>query len=128
MKYFEESIRPWGRYQKFFQDEKIWIKYLQVTPQSRLSLQKHQYRSEKWIIVDGQGLAVIEDKTVKVGPGSVVDIPLGAVHRMCNPSGSTLTFIEVAFGESLTEEDIIRLEDDYHRIDMDESNLKFISG
>jgi mannose-6-phosphate isomerase-like protein (cupin superfamily) len=116
MDYLQENLRPWGRYQKFFQNDRIWIKYLEVLPYSRLSLQKHQHRREKWIIVEGRGLAVIDDQTIEVSPGQMVDIPLGAVHRMCNPHGSVLNFVEVAFGEDLTEDDIIRLQDDYGRI------------
>jgi len=116
MQYLEESTRPWGRYQKFFHDEVIWVKRLEVYPRSRLSLQKHQYRFEKWIIVEGQGLAVIDDQQITVTPGMVVDIPLGSVHRMCNLYDDPLVFIEVAYGDYLGEDDIIRLKDDYNRV------------
>ena len=115
MKYLEESLRPWGKYQKIYQESGVWVKRLEVAPKGRLSLQKHQYRSEKWIIVHGQGLAIIDEKEVPVNPGSVVDIPLGAVHRIGNPYEQPLVFIEVACGEYLGEDDIIRIQDDYTR-------------
>ena len=57
---------------------------MEVDPKKRLSLQKHQYRTEKWIIVHGQGLAIINDEEIPVFPGSVVDVPLGAIHRIGN--------------------------------------------
>ncbi len=115
MKFLEESLRPWGKYQKFYQEEGVWVKRVEVNPKGRLSLQKHQHRSEKWIIVAGQGLAIVESKEIPVKPGVVVDIPLGAVHRIANEGEELLVFIEVACGKHLTEDDIIRLQDDYAR-------------
>jgi len=111
----EESIRPWGKYQKFYQEDGVWVKRVEVNSKSRLSLQKHQHRSEKWIIVAGQGLAIVESKEIPVSPGVVVDIPLGAIHRIGNTGEDRLVFIEVACGKHLSEEDIIRIQDDYAR-------------
>ncbi|MBF0503880.1 MAG: phosphomannose isomerase type II C-terminal cupin domain [Candidatus Omnitrophica bacterium] len=115
MKFLEESTRPWGKYQKFYQENGVWVKRVEVIPKGRLSLQKHQYRSEKWIIVHGQGLAIVNDQEIPVFPGSVVDVPLGALHRIGNPYELPLAFIEVACGEYLGEDDIIRIQDDYAR-------------
>lgn len=115
MKYLEESERPWGKYQKFYQEDGVWVKRVEVNPKSRLSLQKHQYRSEKWIIVSGQGLAIVDDQEIPVKPDVVVDIPLGAVHRIGNTGKGQLVFIEVACGKYLEEDDIIRVQDDYVR-------------
>lgn len=110
------SERPWGHYQKLFEESGVWVKRVEVKPQARLSLQKHSHRSEKWIIVRGQGLALVNDKEIRVKHGSVVDVPLGAVHRIGNTGKDTLVFIEVACGDYLSEDDIIRLQDDYNRI------------
>jgi len=116
MKFLEQAERPWGKYQKFYQEEGVWVKRVEVNPKSRLSLQKHQHRSEKWVFVAGEGLAIIDGKEIPVTVGTVVDIPLGAVHRIGNTSSAhKLVFIEVATGKHLSEEDIIRLQDDYAR-------------
>ncbi len=111
----EKAVRPWGMYQKFYQESGVWVKRVEVNPKARLSLQKHQHRSEKWVFVSGQGLAIVDDKEIPVSPGSVVDIPLGAVHRIGNSRNEPLVFIEVATGSILKEEDIIRIQDDYNR-------------
>lgn len=111
----EKSNRPWGVYEKFYQENGVWVKRVEVNPKCRLSLQKHQYRSEKWIFVHGEGIALVNDQQIPVSPGSVVDIPLEAVHRITNTSNHPLVFIEVATGQTLTEEDITRLQDDYQR-------------
>lgn len=109
------SVRPWGRYHILFQEPGVWVKRVEVKPDARLSLQKHAKRSEKWIVVNGRGLAVVNDREISIAPGSVVDIPLGAVHRIGNTGKDLLVFIEVATGSYLGEDDIIRLQDDYQR-------------
>jgi len=107
--------RPWGKYFKLFQEPGVWVKRVEVKPNSRLSLQKHTKRSEKWIIVKGTGIASVNDKEIPVKPGTTVDIPLEAVHRIGNTGNDQLVFIEVATGEYLGEDDIVRLQDDYLR-------------
>ena len=111
----EISKRPWGQYHKFHQEPGVWVKRIEVNPKARLSLQKHEHRSEKWIIVAGKGLAIVDDNQIPVEPGVVVDVPLGAIHRIGNTGEDLLVFIEVACGKHLTEEDIIRIQDDYAR-------------
>ena len=107
--------RPWGHYIKLFEESGVWVKRVEVKPGARLSLQKHNHRSEKWNIVTGTGEVVIDNKTIPVSSGSVVDVPLGAVHRIANTGSEKLTFIEVACGDFLSEDDIVRLQDDYQR-------------
>lgn len=111
----EETIRPWGKYQKFYQEDGVWIKRVEVNPKSRLSLQKHKHRSEKWIVVAGSGTVTVNKKNTKVKFGAVVDVPQGAVHRIANTGTKKLVFIEVACGKTLSEDDIIRIQDDYAR-------------
>ena len=107
--------RPWGVYHKIFQESGVWVKRVEVRPGERLSLQKHNHRSEKWIIVSGEGIVVVNNLTVTVAAGSIVDIPVHVIHRMANIGKKPLVFIEVACGKKLTEEDILRLQDDYAR-------------
>lgn len=107
--------RPWGNYRKLFQEQGVWVKRVEVNPGARLSLQKHEHRSEKWIFVAGTGIAIVDDNEIPVKSGSVVDVPLGAVHRIGNTGKVALVMIEVACGDYLSEKDIIRLQDDYHR-------------
>ena len=109
------SERPWGHYIKFLEEEGVWVKRVEVKPGARLSLQKHSHRSEKWNIVTGEGVVTIDNKEIPVKAGSVIDVPLGAVHRIANTGVTKLVFIEVACGDWLSEEDIIRIQDDYNR-------------
>ena len=72
----------WGHYIKFLEEDGVWVKRVEVKPGARLSLQKHHHRSEKWNIVTGQGLVTLDETEIVVGPGSIIDVPLGAVHRI----------------------------------------------
>ncbi|MCA9394764.1 MAG: phosphomannose isomerase type II C-terminal cupin domain [Candidatus Omnitrophica bacterium] len=105
--------RPWGHYIKFLEEEGVWVKRVEVKPGARLSLQKHFHRSEKWNVVTGSGEVTLDDKIVKVQAGSVIDVPVGTVHRIANTGTVKLVFIEVACGKLLSEDDIERLQDDY---------------
>jgi mannose-6-phosphate isomerase-like protein (cupin superfamily) len=107
--------RPWGSYIKFLEEDGVWVKRVEVKPGCRLSLQKHSYRSEKWNIVSGKGIVTLDSKEIPVERGSVLDVPLGAVHRIANTGTEKLIFIEVACGDHLSEDDIIRIQDDYNR-------------
>jgi mannose-6-phosphate isomerase-like protein (cupin superfamily) len=108
--------RPWGKYEVLYKDDHTQVKRLEVKPGLRFSLQKHLKRSEKWIITAGSGIATVDDKRITVEPGSFVEIPLGAVHRLENTGSQLLTFIEVQFGSYLGEDDIIRFQDDFGRV------------
>lgn len=109
------SQRPWGHYEKLFQETGVWVKRVELNPKSRISLQKHNKRSEKWIVVRGEGLAVVNDSEFPLTKGSVVDVPLGSIHRIGSTGEAPLVFIEVACGDYLGEDDIERLHDDYAR-------------
>ena len=113
------TTRPWGNYRMLFEEPGVWVKRVEVKPKSRLSLQKHTRRSEKWVVVSGRGLAVVDGGNIAVKPGVVVDVPLGVIHRIGNTGKALLVFIEVACGRYLGEDDIIRFEDDYNRCSLD---------
>ena len=69
------SERPWGSYIKFLEEAGVWVKRVEVEPGARLSLQKHDHRSEKWNIVSGVALVTIDGKETTVEAGSIIDVP-----------------------------------------------------
>lgn len=86
-----------------------------MIPGARLSLQKHHYRSEKWNIVSDRGIVTLNGHEITVDPGSIMDVPVGAIHRIANICKTKLVFIEVACGDNLSENNIDRIVDDYAR-------------
>ena len=49
--------------------------------------------------------------------GETVDIPVGAAHRIENAGADQLIFVEIMRGDYLGEDDIVRLEDDFGRVE-----------
>ena len=110
-----EDHRPWGYYKILADNDRYKNKEIVVFPQKRLSLQRHQRRSEHWYIIDGRAEITIDDKTFVLAPGQSVDIPKGALHRIANPGSENVRFIEVQTGDYFGEDDIERIEDDFGR-------------
>src|SRR4051812_5564393 len=90
--------RPWGSYQILTEEKNYKVKKIVVLPKKRISLQKHKYRAEHWIIVKGKGIATLNDKQVPVQYGSVIDVKKGSAHRIENIGEIDLEFIEVQTG------------------------------
>ncbi|MAZ79999.1 MAG: mannose-1-phosphate guanylyltransferase/mannose-6-phosphate isomerase, partial [Gammaproteobacteria bacterium] len=91
-------------------------KEIKVFEKSKLSLQKHNNRSEFWQIVKGESKITIENKEYYLKEKEYIYIPNNTIHRIENIGKEDLIFIEIQLGENLKEEDIIRLEDDYGRV------------
>ena len=111
------EIRPWGGFEVLYEDDTCKVKKIGVNPNSRLSYQYHNHRRECWTVTSGLLTIVLDDDIVERKVGESIKIPLGAKHRAWNRSDEPVTFIEVQTGESFEEEDIVRLEDDYSRVD-----------
>ena len=107
--------RPWGTYTTLMRSDTDLIKKLLVHPHMRLSLQYHNHRSEHWVVVKGEAEVTNGDVISVVKTGESTFIPKGCLHRLANESDEVLEVIEVQQGDVLTEEDIVRVEDDYRR-------------
>lgn len=108
--------RPWGSWAVLFEAEGVKVKLIEVRPGQRLSLQYHHYRSERWVCVGGRADAVIGDRTLELALHDTAVIAAGEIHRLGNSGRDPVFIVEVQLGEVLSEEDIVRLEDDYHRV------------
>lgn len=108
--------KPWGYYLNLNTDDGYKVKKIVVNPGCKLSLQKHEHRSEHWIVSKGTANVINGDDTVIVKEKGAVFIPQQNVHRVENIGDTPLHIIEVQFGDILEEGDIVRLEDDYGRL------------
>ena len=118
-KYFKKKnvyYRPWGRYVNLFEGKGFLIKELFVKPKGILSLQKHYHRAEHWLVTQGRPKITLNKEKFSKKPNESIFIPLGAVHRIENPSNKPVKIIEAQVGSILKENDIVRYEDIYGRI------------
>jgi len=107
--------RPWGYFDSIDFGKGFQVKRIFVNPGAKLSLQKHQKRSEHWVVVKGIALITCGTKNFKLSASQSTYIPRGEVHRLENCEIIPLEIIEIQTGDYLGEDDIIRLEDDYQR-------------
>jgi mannose-6-phosphate isomerase-like protein (cupin superfamily) len=105
--------RPWGGYHIISEDAQA-VKLLTVKPMTRLSLQKHERRSERWMALTDGMMAIIGEQAVIMEPFRVYTVDVGQVHRIMNYSNEMGYIVETLHGE-YDEKDITRIEDDFGR-------------
>jgi mannose-1-phosphate guanylyltransferase/mannose-6-phosphate isomerase len=103
--------RPWGWYEMRDRGEMFQVKQVAVYPGGRLSLQKHRFRAEHWVIVAGIARVTVGDKVCILGANDHAEIPLGAIHRLENAGSELLEIVEVQHGTYLGEDDTVHIED-----------------
>lgn len=112
---FEE--RPWGSFTVLCDEPSHKVKSITVASGQRLSYQRHRLRSEHWFVIEGVASVTLDGVEFQVGRGHYADIPQGVAHRLENRGNDPLIIIEVQYGTYFGEDDIIRLSDDYGRVE-----------
>ncbi len=107
--------RPWGSYTVLEEQRGYKMKRITVDPGACLSLQRHQHRSEHWVVVSGTATVICDEKTLTLTSNQSTYIPIGSKHRLENRGKIPLQLIEVQVGEYLGEDDIERFDDHYGR-------------
>lgn len=111
--------KPWGSYCVTDKSKTRVEKFLNVKAGESLSLQKHNYKSELWTIVEGEG-EVIKGfdlnnlETMKAKEGDAFFICRREYHKVV--AKTDMKILEIAGGEIVSESDIERVEDLYGRI------------
>ena len=110
-----KMFRPWGYYVLIEKSSNWQVKKIVVNPGASLSLQKHNFRSEHWIILKGKALIENNNSKIFLKKNQSTYIPIGTKHRLSNKENKPLILIEVQSGSYLGEDDIIRFDDNYGR-------------
>ena len=110
-----EVYRPWGSYDSVDSGPNYQVKRISVNPGARLSLQRHQFRAEHWVVVQGQAKVHVDGQDHMLNTNDSIYIPKGAVHCLANETEEALHLVEVQSGSYLGEDDIERLDDIYGR-------------
>ena len=106
--------RPWGSFTRFTNNELSTVKLLYVNKGEELSLQYHMKREEFWRVISGTPDIRINDDTFQAKVGDEFNIPLGTKHRISAPNDDVVV-LEISKGE-FDEDDIVRIEDKYNRV------------
>ena len=108
--------RPWGTYTVLEEGPDFKIKRIVVNPGARLSMQYHEHRSEHWVVVSGRAKITNGEREIHLEQNESTYIPKTHRHRLENPGDEPLQIIEVQCGDYVGEDDIVRLEDTYGRV------------
>jgi len=114
-RYHRRVMRPWGSYTVLEKNANHQVKRLSLDPGATLSLQRHRFRAEHWVVVHGEASVVRGDERIVLRENESTYIPAGMVHQLANHGSAPLEVIEVQTGSYLGEDDIERLEDPYQR-------------
>tara|TARA_Y100001973_G_C5156988_1_gene311328 strand:+ start:944 stop:1315 length:372 start_codon:yes stop_codon:yes gene_type:complete len=114
---YEKETRPWGWFLIIDEGNRYKVKKIQVNSGAKLSLQMHHHRAEHWVVVKGTALVEVDNDEIILHENQSTYIPIGSTHRLSNPGSMPLQIIEIQSGMYLGEDDIVRFEDSYGRID-----------
>ena len=109
--------RPWGTYTVLEEGPNFKIKRIVVNPGAKLSMQMHNHRSEHWVVVSGVATITNNDVELTLQENESTYIPKTQKHRLENRSEKPLAIIEVQCGDYVGEDDIVRFDDQYGRIE-----------
>lgn len=114
-KYHTMYLRPWGSYTVLEKEKEYVIRKVVVDPGEMLSLQKHFYRDEHWVVVSGTAKVTRGSKSFLLKEDASTFIPAGVIHRLENPGKIPLIVIEVHTGRYFGDDDIVAYQDKYGR-------------
>jgi mannose-1-phosphate guanylyltransferase len=114
--------RSWGYYRVLEEiGPNFKVKELVVNPHSRLSMQRHQYRNEYWLIMEGEAKIYTIEIDTRTGKEIVLlrgmsrwtkftnaVISVNDWHQLSNETNEPLKILEIQYGEKCVEEDIER--------------------
>lgn len=110
-----KTERPWGYYRVLHEPNKnVKLKELTVVPGQRLSMQRHQGRSEFWFVSEGTATVYTINRSTDIEMIGMfkehqhIWIPTNTWHQLCNETDLPLKLIEIQYGEQCVEEDIER--------------------
>jgi mannose-6-phosphate isomerase len=115
--------KPWGHEEIWAQTSRYAGKILFIKKGHRLSRQYHRVKEETIMVQEGvltceegprsEGETIIRHTLL---PGDVFHVRPGTIHRFCAEE-TDVRLVEVSTAEI---QDVVRLEDDYRRIDPDD--------
>jgi mannose-6-phosphate isomerase-like protein (cupin superfamily) len=106
--------KPWGKVTTYALNQPASVRVIWVEPDQSTSEHYHQLRDEMWVILD-EGLRIqIGNRVVDARPGDEFVVSAEEPHRITNTGSKRGRVLEIAHGYT-TEDDTLRLQDDYGR-------------
>lgn len=104
--------KPWGYEELIEINDSYVVKKIFMNDGNRCSLQKHNYKLETILVLDGILTILINNNEKDYQNNEYISINPGTIHRMSAKNGSVL-YLECSTNHL---DDVIRIEDDYNRL------------
>ena len=106
-----KTIRSWGYYRVLHDVSGAKVKELTVDPGKSLSLQRHQHRSEYWLVTQGR-CCVYDGNLIeeRLSRHDTIEVLPDHWHQLSNPYDEPCRIVELQYGARCSEEDIERKE------------------
>ncbi len=114
-----EVYRPWGRADAIDQGERFVVRNVTIKPGARIAKQMHYHRAEHWVVVSGTAKIQLGEDSQVLTENQSTYIPVGVAHSIENVGKVDLKVIEVHSGGYLSEDDVVRFEEQYQQKDAD---------
>lgn len=106
--------KPWGKVVTYALNQPSSVRVITVEAGQETSVHYHQMRDEMWVVLDAGLTLQIGNKVVDAEPGEEFIVSAETTHRITNTGEKRGRVLEIAYGYT-TEDDTLRLEDDYGR-------------
>ena len=106
--------KPWGKVATYALNQPSSVRVITVEPGQETSVHYHQMRDEMWVVLDGGLNVQIGNRQVEAASGEEFMVGAETTHRIANPGSTRGRVLEIAYGYT-TEDDTLRLQDDYGR-------------
>lgn len=109
-----KTQRSWGYYRVLHEVSGVKVKELTVEPGQSLSMQRHQHRSEYWLVSEGKCIVYSTMPNgyslppTELSTHGSYQIPTGEWHQLTNPFDIPCRIVEIQYGSSCSESDIER--------------------
>lgn len=103
-----KTERPWGYYRVLHDVDGCKVKELTIEPGQSLSMQRHEYRSEYWLVTEGECKVEKEFGALFLRKHETIRIPVTEWHQLSNPFSKPCRIVELQYGLKCSENDIER--------------------
>lgn len=103
-----KTERPWGYYRVLHEVSGTKVKELTVNPGQSLSMQRHQSRSEYWLVTEGECKVEKDHSALFLRTHETIRIPVNQWHQLSNPFDVPCRIVELQYGDRCDEDDIER--------------------
>jgi cytidyltransferase-like protein len=108
-----KTERQWGYYRVLYEVPGVKVKELTVLPGKSLSMQRHKFRNEFWMVSEGECIVkgeadgvIFKDKYLSIH--NRFDVPTYFWHQLTNPYDKPCKIVEIQYGNKCEEDDIER--------------------